>query len=315
MLNSPQHELKQLIIDKSNELGFQLCGFTDIGAIPEQQKRFEDWIGSGKHATMGWLEKRKSERGNVKQYFPDAKSLISFGLNYYHGNSEEVINQNYKISNYAWGHDYHQIIKDRLKLIVQLLIDTVPEAKSIVCVDTSPLMEKYWAQRAGLGWQGKHTNIITRDFGSWIFLGEILTSITFEPDAPFENDLCGSCTACLDACPTQALLPYILDSRKCISYLTIEHRGEINRQFDGRLDNWIYGCDVCQDVCPWNTKFSHQSKESAFAPRHSLISQSANALHSMDEEAFSLLFKNSPIKRTKLEGLKRNIRKNGLLED
>ena len=225
------------------------------------------------------------------------------------GKSQSDIQSNYKISNYAWGDDYHDIIKTKLFSLLEEVKKQSPEIKGLVCVDTAPLMEKVWAQRAGLGWQGKHTNLISSDYGSWLFLGEILLDIELDIDEPFSEDLCGSCTACIDACPTQALDEYIIDSSKCISYLTIEHRGEF---FEGQddLDGWIYGCDVCQEVCPWNISFSKVSDESYFEPRDKIIDNTDEDWNNLNQSDFSTIFKKSAIKRTKFSGLKRNIDNN-----
>ena len=208
-------------------------------------------------------------------------------------------------SNYAWGDDYHKIIKGKLLNILKL-IESKESIKGIACVDTSPVMEKVWAQKGGIGWIGKHTNLITRSHGSWIFLGEIIIDFELEPDQEFIDDLCGSCTACLDACPTQAFpQPYVLDSTKCISYLTIEHKNEF--EINPNLSNWIYGCDICQEVCPWNIKFSQKSTEIAFKERDEFKNRTLNDWKLLTEQEFKIIFKNSPIKRTKYKGLKRNI--------
>ena len=256
---------------------------------------------------MYWIENRKIERSNILNYYPDAKSDISLGLNYFTGLSSNKDNIG-KISNYAWGEDYHEIIKPRLFQLLSKIKSTNYNIHGIVCVDTSPIMEKDWAQKAGLGWIGKHTNLITRDFGSWIFLGEIILNTEVKYDIPFLDDLCGTCTACLDACPTNAFPePYVLDSSKCISYLTIEHRGKFPNNINDKLSGWIYGCDICQEVCPWNIKFSQISKEDVFKPKFDLNQRSLNQWINLTEIEYKKLFKGSAIKRTKFSGLKRNI--------
>ncbi len=303
--------LKELIKVNAIKLGFQKVGFAST-QLPIQiaSSNLTKWFGAGNHATMYWMEKRHEERGDIQKYFPAAKSVISLAMNYYHGQSSDVIKGDYRFSNYAWGDDYHDIIKKKLYLLGQVIRDHYPEAKIIACNDTSPVMEKVWAQRAGLGWQGKHTNLITRDYGSWVFLGELITDIKIDPDLPFVDDLCGSCTACIDACPTQALEPYGLDARKCISYLTIEHRGELPLEHKHKLDGWIFGCDACQDVCPWNKKFTQSSIEQAFKPRTDIVNKSLENWSELTEEEFRVTFKNSPVKRTKYAGLLRNIEAN-----
>lgn len=262
------------------------------------------WFQHGFHASMHWMEKRQDERGDILKYFPGAKTVISVGMNYY--NDFDV--DSYKISRYARGDDYHNIIKKKLFRLLEFVQSFESKVKGVVCIDTSPVMEKVWAQRAGLGWQGKHTNLITSDYGSWIFLGELVLDIELEPDAPFEQDLCGTCTACEDACPTQALSDGILDSNKCISYLTIEHRGELPAEFQGKFDNWIYGCDICQEVCPWNHKSQTQTEKSGFYPRKEITTWKNKDWDSMSEDDFRNLFKGSAVKRTKFSGLKRNIK-------
>lgn len=293
-----------------HNLGFQKVGITPATETPEASRHLADWIDGGNHATMDWIPKRQKERSSVLDYFPEAKTVISAGLNYYTGNSKDVVGADLHVSNYAWGDDYHVLIKKQLLQALKSIQNSITgqSIKGIVCVDTSPVMEKTWAQRAGLGWQGKHTNLITRDYGSWIFLGEILLDAEVDQyDLPFEDDLCGSCTACLEACPTDALTEYQLDARRCISYLTIEHRGELPGEFRDQLHDWIYGCDICQEVCPWNQKFSRMTEEQAFAARPFIREASRSDWISMDADKFRKLFKNSPVKRSKLTGLKRNL--------
>jgi len=256
------------------------------------------------------MEKRADERGDISKYYPEAKSVISLGLNYFTGNASRQSDIG-KLSNYAWGDDYHDLMKSRLYNLLSKIKSRYSKINGIVCVDTSPVMEKDWAQRAGLGWIGKHTNLITRDYGSWIFLGELVLDVKLEYDKLFEDDLCGTCTACLDACPTDAFPePYVLDSNKCISYLTIEHRGELPIELEDKLSGWIYGCDICQEVCPWNIKFSQISNEDCFQHRSNLNSRTINEWKGLTEDEYKKLFKGSAIKRTKFMGLKRNITHN-----
>ncbi len=273
----------------------------------KEQERLDEWLDQKKHADMEWIENRKSERGNIFNYFSEAKTVISLGMNYYVGKGQSDLTSDFKFSNYAWGDDYHLVIKSKLFSLLEFIKNKKPNVKGLVCVDTAPIMEKVWAQRAGLGWQGKHTNLISTDFGSWLFLGEIIIDFELEPDDPFTKDLCGSCTACIDACPTHALGEYELDSGKCISYLTIEHRGDFIEGHDD-LDGWIYGCDICQEVCPWNISFSKISEEKYFEPRTDIINNTDQKWLEIDQEKFSAIFKKSAAKRTKLMGLKRNIK-------
>ena len=296
-----------IIKEKAIELGFHKVGIAKAAKTKQEQERLDQWLDQKKHADMEWIENRKSERGNIFNYFSEAKTVISLGMNYYVGKDQSDLKSDFKFSNYAWGDDYHLVIKSKLFSLLEFIKNKKPNVKGLVCVDTAPIMEKVWAQRAGLGWQGKHTNLISTDFGSWLFLGEIIIDFELEPDDPFTKDLCGSCTACIDACPTHALGEYELDSGKCISYLTIEHRGDFIEGHDD-LDGWIYGCDICQEVCPWNVSFSKISEEKYFEPRTDIINNTDQKWLEIDQEKFSTIFKKSAAKRTKLMGLKRNIK-------
>ena len=296
-----------IIKEKAIELGFHKVGIAKAAKTKQEQERLNQWLDQKKHADMEWIENRKSERGNIFNYFSEAKTVISLGMNYYVGKEQSDLTSDFKFSNYAWGDDYHLVIKSKLFSLLEFIKNKKPNVKGLVCVDTAPIMEKVWAQRAGLGWQGKHTNLISTDFGSWLFLGEIIIDFELEPDDPFTKDLCGSCTACIDACPTHALGEYELDSGKCISYLTIEHRGDFIEGHDD-LDGWIYGCDICQEVCPWNISFSKISEEKYFEPRTDIINNTDQKWLEIDQEKFSAIFKKSAAKRTKLMGLKRNIK-------
>jgi len=296
----------EYIKNKAYDLGFHKVGITNAAHTKKEKNNLEDWISQKKHGDMKWMEKRKSERGDIFNYFPEAKTVISLGYNYYVGKTQSQLDSSYKVSNYAWGDDYHDIIKTKLFALLEQIKKKSPNIKGLVCVDTAPLMEKVWAQRAGLGWQGKHTNLISQDYGSWLFLGELVLNVNLETDAPFSEDLCGSCTACIDECPTQALDEYKIDASKCISYLTIEHRGEFHKGQDN-LDGWIYGCDICQEVCPWNIKFSKISKDSYFEPREEIIDNTDQDWNNLSQDDFSKVFKKSAVKRTKFSGLKRNI--------
>ena len=303
------NKLSQSIKMKADELGFQKVGITKVEFSSENKLNLDQWISKGFHASMQWIENRKEERANIFNYFPDAVSLISVGMNYFSGNTQDDLKSKFKFSNYAWGEDYHSLIKDRLQILLKWIKNTSEEIEGVACVDTSPIMEKSWAQKAGLGWQGKHTNLISRDYGSWLFLGEIILNIPLDYDKPFIEDLCGSCTACIDACPTNAITSYQLDSNKCISYRTIEHRGEFDEN-ENNLDGWIYGCDICQEVCPWNEKFSKISPEKSFFPKTEILDWSEKKWMDLDDATFKKLFKGSAVKRTKFSGLERNIKQN-----
>ena len=301
--------LANCIKAKSYDLGFQKVGITKAVSISEEKEKLETWLSRGHHGTMSWLAERKHERGDIFTYFPNVKSVISLGMNYYTGYGQNELNSENKFSNYAWGEDYHDILKSRLYKLLNWLKIEIPDLNGIACVDTSPVMDKVWAQRAGLGWQGKHTNLITKDFGSWLFLGELLVDVELDYDELFIEDLCGSCTSCIDACPTQALGEYEIYAEKCISYLTIEHRGDFPDNHS-ELHNWIYGCDICQEVCPWNEKFSQVTTQNYFYPKKEILHWTNEDWERIDEEVFRKLFKGSAVKRTKYSGLSRNINAN-----
>ena len=302
------YSLTRYIKDKATEIGFEKIGITKATATKDEKVRLEKWIKNNHHGSMSWIEKRKDERGNIFNYFKEVKSVISIGVNYYSGYDQDQIKSNSKFSNYAWGEDYHDIIKSKLYTLLNDITANYPDIKGIACVDTSPIMEKVWAQRAGIGWQGKHTNLITRDYGSWLFLGELLLDVELDYDDEFIDDLCGSCTACIDACPTYALGEYEIYAEKCISYLTIEHRGEFGKNTE--LHDWIYGCDICQEVCPWNQKFSQITNEKKFYPKKEILSWQDADWENISESEFRKLFKGSAVKRTKHNGLVRNIKTN-----
>ena len=299
-----KHNLSEKIKSKAINLGFDRIGIAKAGSTIKQKDDLDTWISNNGHATMDWLSKRKEERGDIHKYFPDAKSVISVAMNYYVGMDQSNIDSDYKFSNYAWGEDYHEIIKKKLHDIKNEILKHDPSIKIILCVDTAPIMEKQWAQKAGIGWEGKNTNLLTKELGSWVFLAEILIDKRLDYDSPFEEDLCGSCTECIDSCPTNALTEYKIDSNKCISYLTIEYREDFENE---DLHNWIYGCDVCQEVCPWNIKFEKIKKDKHFEARDSLINFFKSDWENLNEENFKSSFKNSAVKRTKYKGLKRNI--------
>ena len=294
---------------KAEELGFQKVGIARAEKTPKEKLDLDSWLMQGNHATMDWITKRKDERGNIHTYFPEARSVIAVGMNYYTGNEQDDLRSDYKFSNYAWGDDYHIVMKKRLFQLLNWITENNSKVKGLVCVDTAPVMDKVWAQRAGIGWLGKHTNLISRDHGSWLFLGELILDLKLEYDRPFEEDLCGTCMACIESCPTQALGEYKIDARKCISYLTIEHRGDFPDD-KSDLHGWIYGCDVCQEVCPWNEKFSIKTELDEFKPRVEIANFKRDDWDNLSEEDFKKIFKGSAVKRTKYVGLKRNIGQN-----
>lgn len=311
------NKLKTFITETAREVGFQKVGFAASDDLVEESQALKAWLADGRHGTMTWLVNRQDERVSPRHYYPTVKTIVSLAMNYYTQSDSSVERSaksvgrdeitTTKWSNYAWGDDYHQLIKKRLKTLLRHIKAAYPAVGGIVCVDTSPVLEKVWAQRAGLGWQGKHTNLITRDYGSWVFLGELLLDAAIEPDPPFEQDLCGSCTACLEACPTGALTDaYQIDARRCISYLTIEYRGAFSPD-QPDLEGWIYGCDICQEVCPWNRKFAQVSREDAFQPRVFISTYTRDDWQRLDRDTWDGLFRGSAARRTGFEGLKRNV--------
>ncbi len=300
-------ETSKAIRAKALELGFDAVGFApaDIGAGPGES--LKSFVTQGRNGSMGWMGERVAERSSPTGLWSDAKSVISLGLNY--GPNEEPNasldhSDRGTISVYARGRDYHDVMKKRLKKLGRWMGETFGHDLKVF-VDTAPVMEKPLAQMAGIGWQGKHTNLVSRTFGSWIFLGEIFTTMELAPDTP-EIDHCGNCTACIDACPTGAIEPYRMDAKKCISYLTIEHKGEIDAALAAKMGNRIYGCDDCLSACPWN-KFSTPHVEPAFAPRAELLEPRLDDLLALNDEQFRKLFSGSPIKRIGVERMARNI--------
>ena len=284
--------------------------FSAIGVASAQtsmlRKHIEEWLKNGYHGTMGWMERTKEKRLNPEEVLPGAKSIITVAVNYY---TNPKILENHlagRISRYAWGDDYHEVVLSRVKEFANVLSEKVPGCKVKCYVDTGPVMEKFWAEQGGVGWIGKHTNLINRQYGSWIFLGEILTDLELTYDLPHDN-YCGSCTRCIEACPTKAIIePYKLDASRCISYLTIEHCGDIPYEFHKGVGSWIYGCDICQEVCPWN-RFSKMTNMPFFQSRSGFNEPKLDLWQNMSQEEFLALFKGSPIKRIKLERILRNI--------
>jgi epoxyqueuosine reductase len=302
----------QKIKAKALQLGFTKIGVARAEALDEEASHLHEWLRRGWHATMGWMNENAGRRTDPRLVVSDARSVISVAINYFTPIRHSVEPGVGKISRYAWGDDYHDIVLEKLKILWRWMQREFPEAEGRYYVDTGPVMDKVWAQRAGVGWIGKHTNVITQEVGSWVFLGELITTLELEYDQA-ATDHCGSCSLCLEACPTKAIVePYVVDSNRCISYLTIEHRGEIEDGLKSQLEGWIYGCDICQDVCPWNHKFSSETEEPRFHPREWNVEPRLQEWSDLTQEEFTRKFKGSPIKRAKLEGLVRNVR--GVLE-
>lgn len=294
----------EIIRHKSKIIGFDLIGFAKVEKLDSEIKRLQLWLEKNYQAEMNYMERNLNKRADPREIMPDAKSIISLGLIYNTPFSYSEDKSFGKVSRYAWGKDYHLIIWEKLDQLENELKSIDSNFKSISYVDTGPVMDKVWAVKAGLGWMGKHTNIINREVGSWFFIANIICNYEFEYSEQIP-DFCGDCTACIDACPTAAIVqPYVVDSNKCISYQTIENKNEIPPELKGRFDNWLFGCDICQDVCPWNKKFGALTLLNEFNPVNKEFSYSE--IMEMDEESFKQRFAESPIKRTKLNGLKRN---------
>jgi epoxyqueuosine reductase len=301
--------LEEAIRTEAKGLGFAACGFTRADAADSAGLELKKWLEAGHHGTMGWMETRAHHRVSPLALWPDAKSAIALGMSYAPASDPLALAENAevgRISVYAQGGDYHKTVKKALKALARFIIDQAPSELKVF-VDTAPVMEKPLAQAAGIGWQGKHTNLISREHGSWLFLGVILTSLELEPDVPADQGQhCGSCTRCLDSCPTQAFMgPHRIDARRCISYLTIEHDGAIPVELRPMMGNRIYGCDDCLVVCPWNRFADAAAANRAFLPRAELAAPKLADLLALDDAAFREMFAGSPIKRI---GVKRMIR-------
>jgi epoxyqueuosine reductase len=280
------------------------CGISKAGFLEQEAPRLENWLNKNHQGQMSYMENNFDKRLNPTLLVEDAKSVVSLLLNYF---PAELQNQeSYKISKYAYGHDYHFVIKEKLKELLFSIQSTIGEVSGRAFVDSAPILDKAWAAKSGLGWIGKNSNLLTQQVGSFYFIAELIIDLELEYDYA-TTDHCGTCTACIDACPTDAIVaPYIVDGSKCISYFTIELKENIPQEMKGKLEDWAFGCDICQDVCPWN-KFSKPHKEPLFNPNPELLSMSKEDWEEITEETFKVVFKNSAVNRTKFEGLKRNI--------
>lgn len=293
-----------LIKSEAHRLGFLSCGISKAGFLEEEAPRLENWLNNNRHGQMSYMENHFDKRLNPTLLVDGAKSVISLLLNYYP--SEFQNKESYKISKYAYGQDYHYVIKEKLKELLHFIQTEIGEVSGRAFVDSAPVLDKAWAAKSGLGWMGKNTNLITQKVGSFYFIAELIVDLDLDYDAP-TTDHCGSCTACIDACPTEAIVaPYVVDGSKCISYFTIELKENIPEDMKGKFDDWVFGCDVCQDVCPWN-RFSKSHNEPLFQATPELLSFTKKDWEEITEDVFKEVFKNSAVKRTKLEGLKRNV--------
>ncbi|MDR6761263.1 epoxyqueuosine reductase [Flavobacterium sp. 2755] len=295
----------KFIKEEAKRLGFISCGISKAGFLEQEAPRLEKWLNNNHNGQMAYMENHFDKRLNPTLLVDDGKSVISLLLNYFPSESQN--DNSFKISKYAYGQDYHFVIKEKLKELLHSIQENIGEVSGRAFVDSAPVLDKAWAAKSGLGWIGKNSNLITQKVGSFYFIAELILDLDLEYDHAV-TDHCGSCTACIDACPTQAILaPYIVDGSKCISYYTIELKENIPNDMQGKFDDWMFGCDTCQDVCPWN-RFSKPHSEPLFNPNPDLISFSKKDWAEITEETFQKVFKNSPIKRTKFDGLKRNIK-------
>lgn len=304
-----QTEFTSRVREEARRLGFEGCGFARAGFMEDEARHLEDWLNKGKHGKMKWMENHFDKRVDPTKLVPGAKSVVSVLCSYHQPEmaQQHIADEEHpKISKYALGEDYHFVMKDKLYQLFEFTKALNGGLEGRVFVDSAPVMDKAWAVRSGLGWMGKNSNILNRKAGSWFFLGEMIVDAEFNYDAP-TTDHCGSCTRCIDACPTEAITePYSVDGSKCISYFTIELRDEIPAEYQDKLGSWIFGCDICQDVCPWNRKATPGSEERLFA-REPLLSRDMAYWEELDLMEFRRLFKKNPVKRTKFDGLKRNI--------
>ena len=302
----PKEKYADLIKAEAKRLGFSFCGIAKATFLEEEAPKLEKWLSKNYNGKMDYMNNHFDKRLDPRLLVDDAKSVISVALNYF-TEEKPADNSAPKISKYAYGTDYHFVLKDKLKSLLNFIEAQIGEVNGRAFVDSAPVLDKVWAQKAGLGWQGKHSNLIAKQTGSFFFLGELILDLDLFPDEPFLTDHCGDCTRCIDACPTEAIVaPYVVDGSKCISYLTIELKEQIPTEFKGKMDNWAFGCDVCQDVCPWN-RFAIHHQEPAFEPHPDLLQMKKSDWEEITVDIFNTLFKKSAVKRTKMIGLTRNI--------
>ena len=302
-MNSKTNHTK-LIKSEARRLGFLSCGVSKAEFLEEEAPRLESFLNKNMQGEMSYLENHFDKRLDPTKLVPDSKSVVSLLLNYFPEKKQKE--ESYKISKYAYGTDYHFVIKDKLKTLLQFIREEIGEVHGRAFVDSAPVLDKAWAAKSGLGWIGKHSNLITKQGGSFYFIAELIIDLELDYDFP-TTDHCGTCTACIDACPTKAIVdPYIVDGSKCISYFTIELKNELPSTMQNQFEDWMFGCDICQDVCPWN-RFSKPHKEPLFNPNPELLSYSKKDWEELTEEVFQKIFRKNPVKRTKFTGLQRNI--------
>jgi epoxyqueuosine reductase len=304
-MNATVRKHTEWIKAKALEMGFSYCGISKAGFLEEEAPLLEKWLSMNMHGKMGYMENHFDKRLDPTRLIPGAKSVITFVYNYF-PQKDIFKGKNYKISKYAYGTDYHFVIKEKLSSFLQFIEQKIGPVEGRAFVDSAPILERAWAKRSGAGWIGKHSLAMNRQIGSFFFLAELILDLELEYDLPI-RDYCGTCTKCIDACPTEAIVaPGVVDSNRCISYLTIELKENIPADFKGKFQNWIFGCDICQDVCPWN-RFAKPNNEQKFEPPHELADMKSVDWEEITNEIFNGLFKKSAVKRAKYGGLKRNI--------
>ena len=288
-------------------LGFDFCGIAKVAKLEDDARRLETWLNKGMHGSMKYMERYFDLRIDPSKLVPGAKSVITLLLNYFP--KEKQNDGALKISKYAYGKDYHEVIREKLNRLIELIKQQIGDIHGRGFVDSAPVLERTWAQRSGLGWVGKNGNFINKEMGSFFFIATLITDLDLDPDEPFVKDYCGTCTRCIDACPTDAIFPdKIVDGSKCISYFTIELKEMlIPGEMKGRFDNWMFGCDICQDVCPWN-RFAQPTNEIEFTPIPEILDLSTKEWEMMSEEKFKTIFRHSPLSRSKLKGIQRNLK-------
>jgi epoxyqueuosine reductase len=304
VLKSNTNSHSVFIKKEAKRLGFDFCGISKAEFLTEEAPRLEKWLKENKHGQMKYMENYFDKRLDPRLLVDGARSVVSLLYNYYPEQTQ--VTEVPKISKYAYGKDYHEVIKDKLNEFLFSLKQEIGNVSGRAFVDSAPVMDKVWAKKSGLGWVGKNSNLINKQQGSYFFIAELIIDVELEHDGPIK-DYCGTCTKCIDACPTEAIVaPYIVDGSKCISYLTIELKENIPLEFKDKMDNWAFGCDVCQDVCPWNS-FSMPHNEAQFKNTNGLLNYTEAEWNDITEETFNFIFKNSAVKRTKYNGLKRNL--------
>jgi epoxyqueuosine reductase len=307
LLSFDSHKFTRQIRERALAEGFDKTGIVPAGLLTPERERLREWLGRGYHGEMQWMAREPDRRTDPRVIFPEARTVIVVALNYYTPHKHSNNTDTGKVSRYAWGDDYHDVVSSKLQSLLDWIQREIPTAAGKVCVDIQPLMDKAWGVRAGLGWIGKHTNLITPEHGSWVFIGELLLNLELEYDSEQIEDHCGTCTLCLEACPTNAIVePYVVDSNLCISHATIESRApQMRDEVATNLEGWFYGCDICQDVCPWN-RFEQTTQETRFEPRPGNMEVELSEILELTPASYAERFRHSAMKRAKVTGLQRN---------